>query len=209
MKRIEMVGKSFGRATVKEELPRNNNRREFLCACACGETFKALGENLRGGHTNSCGCYASQRASEARTVHGEHKGLKTTVETRIWNLMKQRCINPTNTRYADYGGRGITVCERWSVFVNFLADMGRRPTPKHSIERLNNDLGYAPGNCKWATKSEQCNNKRNNVVYTYDGKTLTLAQWAEETGLPYSCLQYRHQKGWPAVKLLTKPSNKK
>lgn len=112
--------------------------------------------------------------------------------------MKSRCENPRNARYADYGGRGITVCDRWKdSFENFIADMGPPPTPSHSIEREDNSRGYEPGNCRWATDIEQGNNQRSNVLIEYNGKTQTIAQWARELGMNYQTLRQRIQKyGW-------------
>jgi hypothetical protein len=115
-----------------------------------------------------------------------------------WRNMKSRCGNPRNARYADYGGRGITVCDRWkNSFENFIADMGLPPSPAHSIERGDNSRGYEPGNCRWATDVEQTNNQRSNVLIEYDGKTQTIAQWARELGINYQTLRQRIQRyGW-------------
>ena len=124
-------------------------------------------------------------------------------EYTTWTLMKGRCFNPTNKSFSQYGGAGITVCERWLVFENFLADMGQKP-PQHTLERIDNTKGYAPDNCRWATVTDQANNRRTNVLISYAGKTLTLAQWARETGVNYKNLFYRvRMAGWPFEKAIS------
>jgi hypothetical protein len=111
--------------------------------------------------------------------------------------MKARCFNPGSTSFADYGGAGITVCDRWLVFENFLADMGRKPSSAHSVERIDNAGGYEPGNCHWATVTDQANNRRSNVWFSHNGETLTLAQWARKVGVRYTTLHWRVRiAGW-------------
>jgi len=117
--------------------------------------------------------------------------------------MWQRCTTPENPNYARYGGRGIRVCERWKKFENFFADMGKRPSPKHSIERKDNDGDYTPKNCVWATREEQANNTRRNRYLTHNGETLTLEAWAKRLGLSSSTLSHRLTKGWPLEEVLT------
>lgn len=112
-----------------------------------------------------------------------------------WENMIQRCTNPNSASWLRYGGRGITVCARWSDFRNFLADMGERPSSNHSLDRIDNDSGYHPENCKWATKAQQCNNKSNNIVVDLDGKLLTLKEASMATGISYSKLQRRYANG--------------
>ena len=109
----------------------------------------------------------------------------------IWKSMKQRCYDPKINRYAFYGGAGITVCERWHIFENFLADMGEPPSEKHTLDRKNNLLGYSPENCRWATKAEQANNRSNNKLITFNGKTQSMSQWAKELGISYKKLKQR------------------
>jgi hypothetical protein len=110
--------------------------------------------------------------------------------------MKRRCLDPKNNRFKLYGGRGIKVCERWKKFKNFLLDMGDRPSPKHSIERKDNEGNYEPGNCEWATAKAQASNTRNNVLITLDGRTMTMSQWAEEKGMLLGTLWHRLHAGW-------------
>lgn len=129
-------------------------------------------------------------------------------EYQTWMGMKSRCLNPKTRNYNDYGGRGITICERWMEFENFFQDMGIRPTDNHSLDRLNNDGNYEPSNCAWVLMIDNQNNRRNNVKATLHGKTLTLKQWSRELKINYSLLLRRKKEGWSDEKLLTKPIQK-
>lgn len=123
---------------------------------------------------------------------------------RLWKHMRSRCNNPNNPRYSDYGGRGITVCDRWRLFKNFVEDMGDRPSMQHTLERRDNDRGYFPNNCYWATKLEQANNKRNNNFVTFKNETMTLPRWADYLGIKCSTLTQRYYSyGWSIEKTLT------
>lgn len=118
--------------------------------------------------------------------------------------MKDRCLNPKHKAFSDYGGRGITICDRWMVFENFLADMGERPDGME-IDRIDNDGNYEPGNCRWVTSAENKRNTRRNVWITHDGRTMCLEDWSTETGLPKETLRSRILRGWDAEKALTTP----
>lgn len=150
---INMKGWRFGNAVVLRHLRTQRNGSRWLCRCDCGREFEAGGSNLRAGDINSCGCLRSV----AQMKHGHN--VRRTLTYNSWANMIQRCNNSNHPRYKDYGGRGITVCERWLRFENFLEDMGEAP-PDHTIERKNNDRGYFKKNCKWATRAEQNKNKR-------------------------------------------------
>lgn len=124
--------------------------------------------------------------------------------------MRQRCSDPNHVDAHNYLGRGITVCDRWqSSFANFLADMGRRPSPRHTIDRIDNDKGYSPENCRWATPAEQGLNRRGNRRLTYRDETLTLTEWAHRVGLSRDVLKARLALGWSIDRALTEPSRKK
>ena len=124
-------------------------------------------------------------------------GMSGTPEYQAWHDMKRRCFNHNTKQYLDWGGRGITVCDRWLDFENFLADMGSRPTSKHSLDRIDNDGDYSAENCKWATKAEQQNNKRNNKpLIKIDDVTLTITQWAKKMGYGEMVIQGRLNLGW-------------
>ena len=132
------------------------------------------------------------RNKMTKTTHG----MSRTPEYNAWSHMKDRCFNPNNKNYLDYGGRGIAVCDRWLNLENFLADMGTKPSPKHSLDRIDNDGDYCPDNCRWATKAEQANNRRYNRLITIGCVTLTIAQWAIEMGFDKNLIYCRLNSGW-------------
>ncbi|ABO54166.1 hypothetical protein LA345_25765 [Burkholderia vietnamiensis] len=129
-------------------------------------------------------------------------GMTRSPEYQTWRSMKKRCISPSNARYAQYGGRGITVCERWMSFENFFEDMGPRPSPKHSLDRMDNNRGYEPGNCRWATLVEQNRNKSTNVILEYRGERRCVSEWSEITGIPHGTILSRINRGIPIEKIL-------
>jgi len=127
-------------------------------------------------------------------------------EYKIWVNIKQRCTNPNSSGFKRYGNRGITICEKWyNSFAAFFKDMGNRPSPEHTIERIDNNKGYSPDNCKWATKKEQANNRRNNHFITLYGWTLTIAQWSRFVNIGQSIICDRISEGWPPSKAIFTP----
>lgn len=153
---VDISGKRFGRLTVVRLTDeRRNHHCVWECICDCGSMAMVSGSSLRSGVTKSCGCLSLEVKVARFTKHG----MEGTRTYRSWVAMRARCNNPKTRDYASYGGRGITVCERWESFENFLEDMGERP-PGKSLDRINNDLGYLPDNCRWATAKEQANNRR-------------------------------------------------
>jgi hypothetical protein len=138
---------------------------------------------------------------QGRTIHGD----VYSPEWRAWCTMRRRCNDPNIWNYKNYGGRGITVCERWLTYANFLADMGRRPTPKHTIDRIDNDTGYSPDNCRWATAVEQQRNNRRTHFLTYNGQTHCIRDWAKIVGLTEDAIGCRIHRGWSVEDTLTRP----
>lgn len=160
----DITGQQFGRLTAVKRLPFKRPHSVWLCRCECGRTKKVALASLRRGLTRSCGClYREVFAVQNNNFrHGASTRERMTPEYVSWFSMKARCYNPNAANYHLYGGRGIKICERWrSSFTNFLEDMGPKPTPSHSIDRINNDSNYEPANCKWSTSKEQAANRRN------------------------------------------------
>ena len=156
-RRKPCLGQVFGRLTVIEEVDAYSHHGRLVKAmCSCGSVVIKRIDTLRTGNTLSCGCLAKEAPRLRPTAHG----LKRTPEYRAWSGMHDRCGNPNGNSFEDYMGRGITVCERWKSFLNFLADMGVRPSSEHSLDRRDNDGNYEPGNCRWATAEEQAHNRR-------------------------------------------------
>lgn len=138
-------------------------------------------------------------------VHGHSRKKHRTPEYSVWASMKARCTRPHHPMWAGYGGRGITVCNRWMSFSNFIADMGLRPSSRHSIDRIDNNLGYCPENCRWATFGTQSRNKRSNVVVEFDGRSQCLMDWAIEFSIDFGVLRWRILKGWDIASALHTP----
>jgi hypothetical protein len=187
-------GVVFGGWTV--ESPTENKKR-WWCVCECGTRKTVLVSHLRNGTSQSCGC----RKIAARTTHG----MSRTPEYLAWKHMIGRCRNPQTKHYERYGGRGISVCEEWSDFAKFYADVGPRPSKDHSLDRLDNDGNYVPGNVAWRTKKEQGNNRANNVLVTYRDETLTAAEMGRKYGVSNTALLSRLKLNWPIEKALMTP----
>lgn len=199
---VDMTGKKYGNATAIESMGRNESRGfiwKFLCDCEI--EFEASGSEVRYGRISSCPDCSAKRQAEAKTTHG----LTGHPIYGIWGAMKTRCSNPNFHAFKDYGGRGISVCARWnSSFAAFLEDMDDRPSPMHTIERSDVNGNYEPGNCHWATRREQGNNKRNNRKICINGETKNLAEWAAHSGVGESLIRQRLKKGLDGTSLISK-----
>ncbi len=194
-KPLDLAGQRFGRLTAIRDVGRSGRKVLWECRCDCGAIRSVTSARLRSGGTKGCGC-----VNRGNARHGA-AGLVKTSEYRSWLAARRRCMNPTDKDYPRYGGRGITFCERWNRFEDFLADMGTRP-PGTSIDRIDNAGNYEPGNCRWATTIEQARNKRGLALITHGGETLCLSEWAERLGLPLPRLAKRRENGWPDHEVL-------
>lgn len=174
--RTDLIGKVFGRLLVTGLTDDPKGRRMAIAKCECGTEIQTAPSSLERGATQSCGCL--------KTTHGHAKGSTLSPTYISWSLMLGRCNNPNNERHERYGGRGIKVCERWHVFQNFLEDMGKRPAGL-SIDRINNDGDYEPGNCRWATTAEQLRNRSVSLLVEMDGQKVTLKEACRTKGIDY------------------------
>lgn len=194
---LNLAGQRFGSLTVLERSGQDRFKAWiWRCRCDCGTVVNVRGSTLRAGSTSACAPCATSRAN---LTHGQSK----TALYRRWQAMKARCTQPRNKHYANYGGRGIRVCDRWmNSFEAFAADMGSTFAEHLELDRIDVEGDYEPGNCRWADRVTQQRNRRNNVVITHGGQTLTVAEWAELTGLKPNTIVSRMRRGWPAERLL-------
>ena len=198
----DMTGEKYGRLTVIERSGYKGRHITWKCRCDCGSETIAIGQNLKNANTLSCGCLNAELVKTRGITHG----MRDSQEYNSWRALIERCTNSAHPTYRNYGARGITVCSRWrESFSAFYSDMGPRPSPKHSIDRINNALGYEKTNCRWATKLEQCNNMRTNTLITAFGKTQTIRQWATELGMVKDTIRGRLRLGWKTEAALTTP----
>lgn len=193
---MDLTGLPFGRLTVKRRVANRGHRLVWECQCSCdGKLVERLGVLLASGRTRSCGCLAAE-------THRTH-GMSKDPTYFIWKSMKDRCCNPENERWDRYGGRGLTICERWKLsYEDFMADMGPRPD-RGTIERRDNDLGYFPENCSWESYADQNRNKSNNAPFTLNGVTKLAVDWEAITGINANTMHHRRYRGWSDERILT------
>lgn len=204
-RRADLNGMKFGRWLVtglagSVRSPSNELALKWVCKCECGQVREVSTNALRSGHSRSCGCFKDECAGNRVRTHGKTESR----EYAIWQAMKTRCGNPNSEGYQNYGGRGISVCERWvDSFPNFLSDMGKTK-PGESIERIDVNGNYEPTNCKWASRVEQARNTRRNRVLTLNGVSKCLKEWATDLGIDQASLRERLEK-WTLEAALTTP----
>ena len=196
-------GHVFGRLTVLRRGGINEHKKiMWECACLCGRVCLVRGDGLRRGSTSSCGCLQREMTARRRTTHGHCSGEIRTATYTTWASMLNRCCNPNHKSFYNYGGRGITVCDRWmESFENFLDDMGERPA-NLTLERKNNESGYSKSNCRWATKTEQSRNRRTAVFIELSGISLMAEEWSRRLGIKVMTIWSRSMRGKSAKEIL-------
>lgn len=215
LRRIDVTGQRFGRLIALHH-GSGSKSSYWQCICDCGKTATVALNSLKSGVTQSCGCLQREIVAERNKANARH-GLTDTPVWVTWRSMHQRCYDPGQDSYHHYGGRGIKVCDRWHKFENFLEDMGQ-PEKGKTIDRIDVNGNYSCGhceecarlgwkaNCRWATTKEQARNRRNNVLFTFDGRTQCAAAWCEEFSMPISTFWNRLDRGWSIEKTLTEPT---
>jgi hypothetical protein len=196
---MDYTGRRFGRLVALRLIKRDAkwNDHKWLFECDCGEERVISIKSVRSGHTSSCGCLFSENLVERNTTHGLSKKHRS--EYRSWKDMRMRCNNPNDSDYANYGERGISVCERWNSFSAFYDDLGSCPKGL-TLDRIDVNGDYEPLNCQWATRGAQARNKRNNRLITINTETKTLQEWCRHFGVEHSKVRYRLNQGWPVEK---------
>lgn len=209
----DLTGKRFGRLLVigvdHRRISSGRQVPYFKCQCDCGGVKVILGYSLSCGKTNSCGCVMKEETIKRSTKHGYANRNNLSPEYKSWAAAKGRCTSESNNGFQNYGGRGIKMCQEWiDDFQAFLSDMGTRP-PRTSLDRIDNNKGYSPDNCRWATRKEQNNNQRSNIILTHEGRSQGLSKWADELGIPRKVIYdrlFRYQ--WSVQRALTNPIRK-
>lgn len=201
----DITGQRFGRLIALGPTGKTpSDKIKWLCRCDCGETCEIISNQLLFGKTRSCGCLRKETTAKQSTIHG----MSNHPLHGIWRGMISRCTNSSEKAYADYGGRGISIAPEWRYnfkpFYDYVSQLSHCGEKGYSLDRIDNDGNYEPGNLRWATRIEQSHNSRRVIFLTYDGKTQILSQWAKDLGINTSTLQYRLRK-WSIERALTVP----
>ena len=206
-KLIDLLGQKFGRLLVLKRAENHGRETYWKCRCDCGNIKEINGAKLKNGHTKSCGCLSKETTSEIFKTHG----MSSTRLYRIYKKMYRRCYKPKTKWFENYGGRGITICQEWlgeQGFENFAKwSMKNGYADNLSIDRKDNDKGYSPDNCRWASAKEQANNTRSTVFLTYKGETKSASEWSEITGIRQDTLTMRKRNGWSDEECIEIPLN--
>lgn len=203
-KLIDLTGKKLGYLLVIKRLPVKNRRTYWECKCECGKIITKRFDNVRVHSDASCGCIGKLKSILAATKHNDCN----TTEYNTYKGIKRRCFNKKYRGYLNYGARGITMSKEWAdSYKTFLSDMGRKPSPHHEIERIDNNGNYCKENCRWATRKEQCNNTRANRKITINGVTKNFSEWLCHYNLLDSTVRARLHRGWDIIKSFTTPAN--
>lgn len=197
MTRNDLTGVRFGSLVAVEDVGRAKDGQVlWRCRCDCGATHQARAGKLRTGEVTSCGCQKSRKCREVNIKHGLSAQGGMTPEYRTWANMIDRCENPRNKQFADYGGRGVRLCDEWRHSVQaFVAYMGKKPSSRHSIDRIDVNGNYEPGNCRWSTPVEQNRNKRNTRRFVVDGREMTIPEAAHSFGVAEETIRARLKRG--------------
>ena len=202
----DLTGGRFGRWTVEHRVPTPKlAKSKWVCICDCGTRGEVLQNNLVSGISKSCGCLGIEKL---KSRPGNH-GFGTEPLAQVWRDIKKRCLNPRCKSHKNYGGRGIKLADEWLDYLRFRADVGPSPGAGYSLDRIDNDGNYEPGNVRWATWEEQATNKRSSLRLTCRGETLTASQWAKKLGVPKLRILWRYHAGWPVEAALFLPPGSK
>jgi hypothetical protein len=205
MRVVDLTGQRFGLLTVVDRRGSIGGEAAWRSRCDCGGENVTRGSLLRKGKTKSCGCIVIHHGAITHG-HAAH-GATPSRAYQTWRQMRARCSNPKHHNFPRYGGRGVAVCERWQSFENFLADMGERPAGT-SLDRIDNDRGYEPGNCRWATTADQNRNRSDTRRLTIGNRTMSTSEWAHENGLLPQTVYKRLNSGWSVVDAVSRPSRR-
>lgn len=197
------IGKQYNFITILELVKKHNTHKFYKSLCSCGNVFIAIINNIKRGNTKSCGCFQHKLMKTRFKTHGK----STSPEYNVYKTMINRCKDINHIQYKNYGGRGITVCDRWKEsFENFITDMGQRPKPKYQIDRIDNNGQYSKENCRWVSPKQNCKNGTMIKFYEYENKNWTIKELCSKFNINRECVRKRLIRGWSLHKALTTPS---